>query len=52
MTYNKECNSTKRDKYNRCLDCGKEIFAGYARIIIKEEGKIVKEFDKYVVGHV
>lgn len=48
-----ECKSTTRDKYNRCVECGKEIFAGYAGIsTIDEYGNVFKERDRYVVGHI
>lgn len=42
-----KCQSTTRDKYNKCVECGIEIFSGNAKIVI--EGM---EFNKYVSGHV
>ena len=53
MTEQPRCNSTIRDKYNHCVKCGVEIFAGYAGIsTIDEHGNVFQERDTYVVCHV
>ena len=53
MTVQSECNSTRRDKHNNCVECGHEIFSGIADIVlIGKEGERLETKQKWISGHI
>jgi len=48
-----KCNSTRRDKYNHCVKCGKEIFDGIADIVlIGKDGERDEIKQRWISGHI
>jgi len=48
-----ECKSRTRDKYNKCVECGIEIFSGMADyVLLNDDGIEIKRISRFTWGHV